>query len=38
MAQGLNLGGWIFLLASWAFIIGLTIWCFARILGTKKSE
>ncbi len=38
MAQGLNLGGWIFLLASWGFIIGLTIWCFVRILGSSKSE
>lgn len=37
MASGLNLGGWIFLLASWAFIIGLTIWCFVKILGTKKT-
>jgi hypothetical protein len=37
MAQGLNLGGWIFLLASWGFIIGTTIWCFAKLLGNKKS-
>ncbi len=38
MATGLNLGGWIFLLASWGVIIGVTIWCFVKLLAGSKSN
>jgi hypothetical protein len=38
MATGLNAGGWIFLLASWGLIIGLTIWCFVKLLAGNKSN
>jgi type IV secretory pathway TrbD component len=38
MATGLNVGGWIFLLASWGLIIGVTIWCFAKLLASNKSN
>jgi Zn-dependent protease len=38
MAHGLTFGGWIFLVASWGLIIGVTIWCFAKLLGSKKSD
>lgn len=37
MATGLNLGGWIFLPASWGLIIGVTIWCFVKLLADNKS-
>jgi len=37
MAQGLTVGGWIFFLASWGLIIGVTIWCFAKLLAGSKS-
>ncbi len=32
----MNLGGWIFLIASWGFIILLTIYCFYKVLFTKE--
>jgi hypothetical protein len=38
MATGLILGGWIFLLTSWGLIIGVTIWCFVKLLATNKSN
>jgi hypothetical protein len=29
-------GALIFLIASWTFVLGLTFWSFARILGAQK--
>jgi hypothetical protein len=34
----MKISGWIFLLASWIFIIGLTIFCFYRVLTKKKMD
>jgi len=33
----MNAYGWIFLIASWGFILALITWCLARVL-TKKEE
>jgi hypothetical protein len=30
-----TLGGWVFMLASVAFVYGLTFWCFRKVLTTK---
>ncbi len=38
MATGLSVGGWIFLTMSWGFIIGLTVWCFVKLLATNKPK
>lgn len=35
-STGLNLGGWIFLVASWCAIVTLTFFCFKSVLGIKK--
>jgi hypothetical protein len=37
---GLNLGGWIFLIAAWGSILAITIFCFWRVLesGQNKKE
>jgi len=35
---GLNLGGWIFILIAWGSIIGLTIFCFKRVLVTHNDK
>lgn len=35
---GLNLGGWIFLVTAWASIIGVTIFCFKRVLITHNRK
>lgn len=34
----MTIGGWIFLLSSLAFVWGLTIWCFKKVLGGAKIE
>ena len=34
----MTIGGWIFLLVSLAFVWGLTIWCFKKVLGGSKIE
>lgn len=38
----MKLGGWIFMIISWAFILSMLIFCFSRIfrkgLGGKDSE
>lgn len=34
----MNLYGWIFLIASWGIIIGLTIFCFAKVFTEKEEE
>ena len=38
MNQGLTLWGWIFLAIAWGGILGMTIWCFVRVLLTKKKK
>ena len=35
-APEMTVGGWVFLLGAWAFILYLTIWTFAKILRPKK--
>jgi hypothetical protein len=37
MAQGLTVGGWIFLLSSWGIIIGVTIWCVAKLVAGNNT-
>jgi hypothetical protein len=32
----MNLGGWIFMLGSWAVILGLFVYCIIRTLGSGK--
>ena len=32
----MSIGAWIFLLASWSFVIGLMVWSFARILRLQR--
>jgi hypothetical protein len=34
----MNLGGWIFLIASYAIIIGLNVFCFYRVLTEPEEE
>jgi hypothetical protein len=34
----LSAGGWTFMLLSAAFVWGLTLWCFRRVLTTKDEE
>ena len=34
----MKLSGWLFLLVSWGFIIGLTIFCFYKIFTKKKVD
>lgn len=29
-------GGWVFITLSWGFILGMTIFCFWKVLGKKK--
>ena len=36
--QGLNLGGWILLIAVWGGIIYTTFYCFWKVLGDKKKK
>lgn len=35
---GLNLGGWIFIIVAWGSILGVTIFCFKRVLGTHNQK
>ncbi len=37
MEVGMTVAGWIFLSVAWAFIFGLTFWCFRRIFGNPAS-
>jgi hypothetical protein len=32
----MNAGGWIFILFSWMFIIGLSVYCFYRVFAKKE--
>lgn len=34
----MNLYGWLFIVISWGFIIGLTAFCFVRVFSKKKFE
>lgn len=34
----MRLSGWIFLAASWGFIIGLAVFCFYRVFTKKKID
>jgi protein-S-isoprenylcysteine O-methyltransferase Ste14 len=34
----MNIFGWIFLLSSWAVIIGLLVFCFGKIFTEKEEE
>ena len=35
----MSAGGWIFMLASWSFIIVLTFWCIFKVFrSTKKGD
>lgn len=34
----MNIWGWIFMLTSWGFIIGLTIFCFYRVLVEPEQD
>jgi NSS family neurotransmitter:Na+ symporter len=38
MTQGLTTTGWFFLIFGWGFILTLTIYCFSRVLFSKKPE
>ena len=38
MATGLNLGGWIFLIAAWGFILFFTFYCFYKVLFSKSKQ
>jgi hypothetical protein len=33
----MDTGSWIFLLLAWTFVIGLTAWCFKRVLAGRPS-
>jgi glycerol uptake facilitator-like aquaporin len=32
---GMTIGGWIFIVCAWGFILSITIFCFARVFGTR---
>jgi len=32
----MRLGGWLFLVLSWAVILGLTIFCFIKVFSKKE--
>jgi len=34
----MNMGGWIFMILSWSFIIGLGVFCFSRIFGQRHGK
>lgn len=38
MEQGMTLWGWIFMAVAWGSILGLTGYCFSRVLWSKKKE
>lgn len=31
-------GGWIFMLSSVSFVVGLTVWCFAKVFKAAPDE
>jgi len=38
MNDGMTSGGWIFMTLSWGFIIGLTVFCFYKLLRTTNKK
>ncbi len=38
MATGLNLGGWIFIIAACGFILYFTFYCFYKVLFSKSKK
>ncbi len=34
----MNIGGWIFMILSWSFIIGLNVFCFTRVFFGKHGK
>ena len=34
----MNIGGWCFLVLSWAFIISLLVFCFAKLFAQQRDE
>jgi hypothetical protein len=34
----MNIYGWIFLIVSWGFILGLNLYCFFRVLKEPEEE
>ena len=34
----MSTGALVFMLLSWAFVLGLTLWAFGRIVGTRRRE
>ena len=34
----MTLGGWVFMILSLTFVVGLTIWCFWKVLSYDDSE
>ncbi len=37
-SQAMRISGWVFLIASWTFILALTIFCFYRVFAKKKVD
>jgi hypothetical protein len=33
-----NIGGWIFMILSWSFIIALNVFCFSRVFGSRHGK
>jgi len=34
----MNTGGWIFMLVTWSIIIGMMIYCYARVMRSEEDE
>jgi hypothetical protein len=34
----MRISGWLFLIFSWGFIIGLTVFCFYRVFAKRKVD
>ena len=34
----MTIGGWVMLILSWGFILGLSVFCFARVLASKADN
>ena len=34
----MSLSAWIFLILSWGFILGLTVFCFVKVFSKKKMD
>jgi hypothetical protein len=38
MQTTLSIGGWIFLILAWVFILGLNVFCFVKLLREKPEQ